>query len=240
MDEPAFVRLQTAVFLSTLNLKPILDLAKTIQDTSNGLLDIDPIVLPVPSDAPAEIPRIILKGAHERWVYQVCASRLDFVFQLPQSELGKAEFGTIIRQQADVSAAIWGAISAKFNASGNRIGIVSTFLSVTDSAVRSLRSRFLPSSTAPEPHELQLHALHRIALGDVLVNRWTRCIAGQAQSANPPQESMRIEIDVNTLPEHVFAVTPSGILKFTEGATELVLNTMESLFGDNPAVERVF
>lgn len=240
MTDLLLVRLQTALFLSTLDLTSKLDLATVIRDGSGALLDADPLILPVPADAPHEVPRLIQRSRDERWICQVAGNRLDIVFQLPPGNQGSTDFQGIARQQAQVGSAIWQAIQTRCNASGNRIGIVSTFRGIMEEAARTLRDRFLIPSNAPEPHELQLHALHSMTLNDVMVNRWTRCTAGPSRSPSSDQGVIQVEIDINTLAAHPLDLTPSRITSFIEGGVNLVLSTMESLFNDSASVERVF
>jgi len=234
MIELDLVRLQTALFLASLDITQKLDLATTIRDASHGLLIADPLLLPIPADAPSELPRLQIKSSDRYWMYQVSGNRFDFVFELPPNKRGTAEFAEIIEKQAQMGSAIWEAIQPKFNASGNRIGIMSQFVSSPENPVQLLRSRFMSSSDAPEPHELQLHVLHKMASGAITVNRWTRCVAGEPPSRAEAQGSLRVEIDINTLPEQSFGLTSAKILNFSDGVKGLVLDTLTALFEDTP------
>jgi hypothetical protein len=240
MIELHFARLQTALFLTSLDMTQKLDLAITIRDASNGLLSTDPLILPVPSDAPPEIPRLVLRSSDGRWTYQVSSNRLDFVFELPPDKREGVEFVEIVEKQAHIGSIIWKTIQPKYSASGNRIGVVSLFVGSPENSVQFLRSRFMLPSDAPEPHELQLHALHRIALGTVTVNRWTRCIVGEPSPRARSRGSLRVEIDINTVPEQSFSLTSAKILNLTDNAKGLVLDTLASLFEDSSSRVGVF
>ncbi len=235
-----FARLQTALFLTSLDTTQKLDLATTIRDASNGLLGADPFVLPIPPDAPPELPRLILKSGDGSWAYLVAGNRVDFVFELPSDKLGTVELADIVERQKHVGSTIWKAIQSKYSASGNRIGVVSLFVGLPENSVNLLRSSFLSSSDAPEPHELQLHALHRMTLGSTMINRWTRCIAGESPPEARFRGSLRVEIDINTLAEQSFSLTSTSILNFTDNAKNLVLDTIASLFEDTPSGTKVF
>jgi hypothetical protein len=241
MLELNLARLQIALFLTSLDTTKMLDLATTIRDSSNGLLDADPLMLPIPSDAPLEFPRLILKSSDGRWTYQVFGNRLDFIFELPPDALGASEFCEIIKRQAYIGSTVWDAIQPKFSASGNRIGVVSLFAGSPEDSVQILRSRFMLPSDAPKPHVLQLHTLHRTALGSITVNRWTRCMAGEFIIAETKRRDLlRVEIDINTIPEQRFSLTSAKIISFAEDVRGLVLATLASLFEDSPSGERIF
>ena len=240
ITEFLLVRLQIALFLSTLDLTSGLDLASAIRDISGRVLDGDPLILPVPGDAPQEVPRVIQVSRDERRTCQVAGNRLDIVFQLPSDTGGSADFQGIARQHAQVSSAIWQVLQSRFKASGYRIGIVSTFRATAEEAARTLRQRFLIPSNAPEPHELQLHVLHTLTLQGVMVNRWARCLAMPSRSPGLGSGVIQLDIDINTLADHPLDVTSSGIIGFIENGIHLVLSTRDSLFSQSESVERVF
>ena len=235
-----FARLQTALFLTSLDITQKLDLATNIRDASGGLLGADPIVLPVPSEGPPEIPRLILKSSDGLWTYQVSGNRIDLIFELPPANLGTVDYAEIVDKQADISGAVWETIQPKHSISGNRIGLVSLFLGSPENPVRFLRSQFITPTDAPEPHELQLHALHRMLLGSVTVNRWVRCIVGEPPPKLRPQGSLRVELDINTVPGQNFGLTSGKISKFTHDAKGLALDTLASLFEGNSSKTGVF
>lgn len=234
-----FVRLQTALFISSLGTAKMLDLAATIRDNSGGLLDADPLMLPVPLDAPAELPRLVLKSSDQHWTYQVSGGRCDFVFEVTPEELGSLNLDEITAKQAQVGSNIWKAMQSKYNIIGYRIGVINLFVGSPDDSVNILRSQFITPSNAPEPSELQLHALHKLTLGSVAVNRWTRCVAGKSPLKIKSIGSLRVEIDINTQTEQKFSLTPEKITSFTSDASKLALSTITSLFGDSPE-EKVF
>ena len=240
MVELHFARLQTALFLTSLDTVKKLDLAMAIRSASGGLLDADPLMLPIPPNAPPELPRLQLRSGDGHWVYQVTGNRLDFVFEPPFDKLGDIEFADTIQRQAQINGSIWDAIQAEYSASGSRIGIVSLFVSLPGDPVRVLQTRFMQPSNAPTPHQLQLHALHKMVLGEIPINRWVRCIAGELPLESGSQDSLRVEIDVNTLPERHFGLGSAAILGFADKVKGLVLNTAASLFEDTPSGERIF
>lgn len=229
MVDLSFVRLQTAIFLTALDLTRKLDLAVAVRKASDSLFDADPLIVPIPADAPPEIPRLQVRSRDGRWTCLVAGSRMDIVFELPPDRHGTTGFDQAVADQAVVCKSTWSALQSEYAAVGNRIGIVSLFLGTADNAIQLVRTRFLLPSDAPEPHELQLHALHRMTLGPDGINRWTRCVASASEGL------IQLEVDINTLPEQRFNVTPANIQHFSEKVRSLVTDTKASLFqGDSP------
>lgn len=215
-------------------------MAQAIREASSGLLTADPVLPNLPAYAPPQVPRLVLRSPDNRWTYQVRGDRLDFVFQLPPEMLGQATLAETRRIQAQTGSAIWEALAAGFQAAGNRIGVVCVFFTRDLGAVGMLRRGFLQPSDAPEPHELQIHALHRMALQDVTVNRWTRVAAGVPLRGDHDRDGLRVEIDVNTLPETPFQVGSESVRGFLQQAEGVVTSTLAVLFDKDQPGMKVF
>ena len=240
MVELNLARLQTAVFLTSLDTTRKLDLAMAIRQASGELLDADPLMLPIPSDAPPEMPRLRIKSDDGYWTCQVTGNRLDLILEIPHDTLGIAESTQTIHRQAQILSSLWEDLQHNFGAAANRMGLVSRFVGPLDNAVEVLRERFLLPSNAPEPHELQLHVLHKMMLGDTPVNRWTRCLSAASSPFSDTQGWIQVDIDVNTVPDHLFTVTPSSLTGFATMVEHLVLDTPMSLFHEDSDTLEVF
>ena len=103
-----------------------------------------------------------------------------------------------------------------------------------------LRRGFLQPSDAPEPHELQIHALHRMALRDVSVNRWTRVAGGVPLRGDHDRDGLRVEIDVNTLPESPFQISGESIQDFMQQTEGIFTSTLAVLFDKDQPGMKVF
>lgn len=240
MIEFSVLQSQIALFLTTLDARKMLNLAVAIQEASADLLDSDPLVLPLPPDAPPEFPRLRLNSSDGYWIFQVAGTRLDFFYERSFSQQGMEAFEEIVDRQAQIYSNIWKMLQEKYTASGSRIGVIGKFGSSPQNAVQILKSKFMAISDAAEQHELQLHALHKLSLGGVEINRWTRCAATKSDSEGGSKNLLRVEIDINTSPDQPFDLTPVKILDFINDAKGLILDTMASLFEDKPAGKKVF
>jgi len=112
MVDLSFSRLQTALFLTSLDSTRMLELATAIRNAAGGLLDADPMMLPLPSDSPPEIPRLTLRSSDRQWACQMSGNRLDLVFELSPDDLGTADFSDTAERQAHICSGIWKAIES--------------------------------------------------------------------------------------------------------------------------------
>jgi hypothetical protein len=117
------VQSQIALFLTTLDTRKMLNVAVAIQETSDDLLDADPLVLPIPADAPPEFPRLRLNSRDGHWIFQVAGTRLDFFYERSSGQQGMEEFKDIVDKQAQIYNNIWQMLQKKYNASGSEINI---------------------------------------------------------------------------------------------------------------------
>ena len=60
--------------------------ASALNDVLSGVLDGDPAIIPLPDDAPPEIPRIILKSKDEQYNLKTANSRIDFFFRYKKEQ----------------------------------------------------------------------------------------------------------------------------------------------------------
>jgi hypothetical protein len=235
-----FVRLQTVFFLSSLDFSSKLKLALTLTEILEDLFDTEPTILPVPDNFPQEIPRLVLKSKDKIWTYQVSFNRFELVFDLPPEKYGTGEFEDVLGIHAQTGLNIWESLQTDYKASGHRIGVVTGFASLGDNLVDVLRSRFVQPSSAPEPHELQLHALHKLPIDNLNINRWVRCFAGPARPDKfEANNLLRVEVDINSVPEETFDLTSDNIQRFFDQVKVEVLSTSASLFDDSPT-KRIF
>lgn len=234
-----FVRLQTVFFLTSLNLTNKLNLALNLRDASNNLFDTDPTILPIPDDVP-EMPKLALRSRDKLWAYQVANRRFEFVFELSPDKFNTVTFEEAVEQHAQLGNNIWETLQTKHDASGSRIGVVSTFVSLGSDLVKELRSALMQPSNAPDPRELQLYALHKLPLDNINVNRWVRCSAGSPQTNLEANSLLRVEIDFNTIPQEKFDLTTESIEWFVKRIGGEVLNVKASLFSSGSANERIF
>ena len=240
MTNFSIAQLQVALFLTTIDLTKPLKVAVAIQNASEEFFDADPLMLPIPPDAPTDIPRIRLSSSNEHWAFHVAGERLDCLYK-PHADKRESpeKFEGIIGKQAQICGDIWEILQKQFSVSGKRIGVISTFVASPESPVETLRSKFIPASNASEPYELQLHALHKMSLENIPINRWTRCTAANLPLEQKPRDALRLQIDINTLTEQSFDLTQVSIRAFVNNAKSLTLETVTSLFGDSTS-QKVF
>ena len=177
-------------------------LLKSLLNWCGDVFDCDPIVLPLPEDAPAEIPRITLQNSEKSLKLELSPLRVNF-FRLranPTEIIRAAEF------LAEANALL-GQYMAESGAKCGRIAGVLTRYAFRDKPQSEIAEHFCKKEFLKEPFgkpsAFELHALRKYKYKKMFdVNSWVRIKSGQIKpSAGPPQQAVFAEQDINTFAE---------------------------------------
>ncbi len=161
----------------------------------------DPVVLPIPKEAPPEIPRIVLKNPSDNLGLQIALARADLY---ANAKLG-AEI--VSEQVFDEAIAIMEQVLDALHVRPGRLAVLATYGLKCDDPAATLVNHFCKSEWSDggplaDLESFELHAHRRLALLEGLtVNSWVRCKTGQMSEGKRSFPALAIERDVNTLAE---------------------------------------
>lgn len=167
-----------------------------------GMFDGEPVVLPLPADAPPEIPRIILQNKDASKKIEFAPTRVN-IFRKKTIENDKIDVQEFILE----SAAILKDYLRITRARCGRLATVLHRFSLQEDPSKEIASHFCkePFLRNPfnRPASFELHARKRYQFIKALeVNSWVRIKSGQVQY--PSEDSkpiVLVEQDINTLSE---------------------------------------
>jgi len=159
-----------------------------------------PVSMPLPSNAPYEIPRIILKSSNNQYKIEIAFARAN-VFWLRQSEEDKIDIGEFL----DFSASLlWDYSTSVSGKIGRIAALLNRFVKVPNPGL------FLAQNFCKErwqvtpfnrPEKFEIHAHKRYMLSNRYnVNSWVRCKSGSINMPSP-EPIILVEQDINTLSE---------------------------------------
>ncbi len=168
----------------------------------NDQLGGDPVSLPLPADAPAEIPRIILSSKDKTLRMQISPLRVDLRWE------AVSDVPVQIHQVCDLARKGFSVFSRATNAKPTRLALVVTRYHPTQNPAALLASHFcrpeflvnLPEHKAAlaRPENFELHA-HKITdLGQFRVNSWIRFKSANLQRGPKSDRIILVEQDLNT------------------------------------------
>lgn len=163
-------------------------------DSFNG----DTVAIPIPGDAPKEIPRIILHSADGKFKLEIAESRVNF-FRYRQDGDVKVDidqilnlYSRILREYKDCTQATIGRLAL----------VVVKFLEQEDPGL-VLASHFCKDKWIIEPFDrpenFEIHSHRKYTLEGFNVNSWVRCKTERLARDNEP--IILVTQDINTLAE---------------------------------------
>jgi len=190
------------LFVGVLNLENKLKLASDIISASEKILEGDPTILPIPPDAPPEIPRIITKSKDERYTCNVSLNRIDLFFK-PKGR-DEQSLDIVSGEYLKLLLNLTNLLKENFKIAIPRIGIVANLLLELSESSNTyvLRKYIKESSLISETHEAQIHALNKITLPNkIKANRWLKIITSRSAQDPSDDKYLSISIDINSVRE---------------------------------------
>jgi len=204
------VKFQAAFFLSAIDLSSKIKIVELVQRNSDGLLNVDPFIVPSNMNIPDEIPIIIMQDQISGWTFQISKERIDFVFDSKSdNEINFDELFSIFKK---ITIKQWSSFSNDFFAKGNRAGLISTFVNIVDNPTNYIIQKYLKNGELEGSIETQLHYLKKECVENINLNIWTRMIGVSKTQDKPPR--LINEIDINTQPEFEFILSEVSLNDF--------------------------
>ena len=200
---------QAATFYTSLQFATGKLLGPLLADVGDKL-DGDPVTIPVPENAPPEVPRIILSSKDGTLRLEISLARVDIRWarraqgsEMPLSDFNDFAYNTLRHLQRYL------------NAPSGRLGLAATRFQPSENPGRVLAEHFCRPellSTTPDtkgplnrPENFEIHAHKRFVLGRFRVNSWVRAKSGRLESDSVKQPIILVEQDLNTLAEEAEA-----------------------------------
>ena len=226
-----FVRRILVVLFSNISLSDRIGVAQSLNKATKNLFGGEQTILPIPDDAPPEIPRIMLGDKDKMFRCHISPRRLEFSLEPKKGEnrtLGDIQ-DDFLSQLSNVSRSA----KAELKARVERLGVVvNSVMFPEEPCTNFLIRRFLKQGMVVDPHEVNLHFLHKFALGEFEVNRWQRfsCVSPKDKGVLEGAKVLHIETDINTVPEIKYDFSVEQIPAFCSQVITFMESDLESLF----------
>ena len=191
-----------------------LKVANTINDKLSGFFDGDPIILPIPEDAPPEFPRIQMNSKDGRYSLVVAKGRLDFIFRKKEDE---SEVLFPVPGVFEKFLTIFQYFKEDIHAQITRYAMVTNWIIELEKipTAEFLLSKYVRSETPiTKPYELELHYLNKESIAELKVNNWTRIKSTRKISEQEQNWFINLNMDINTLSETAYELNKESLLRF--------------------------
>lgn len=220
-------QVQLVLFSPVIAIADKLKTANALNGVLSGILDGDPGVLPLPDDAPSEIPRILLKSKDEQYKLQIANKRIDFIFCYKKDE---EETLFLAPGLFEKFAGVFQYFKENIHTQFTRSAIVTNWIIELEKfpGAEYLLTKYIHEE-APlrDPYELELHYLTKESVAGFNVNKWTR-IKSARKISEPEQNKLIVfHIDINTLAEETYEFDEELLQKFLNEGSKVVNDTIE-------------
>jgi len=189
---------QAAFFSNGFPLENKLDFATKLVAAIKHF-DGEPALLPIPSDAPTEIPRIILKSKDTKFICNVSLQRVDLFFN-PKTEQ-EQDFSNLMKSIEGVlkkTVSFFETSKIKINRAGVSVNLIKD---LEEGSNNYLCKKYLKTGLIADSSELELHILNKFDLKKFKINRWIRIKTLREKSVPENDKLLSINIDINSLQE---------------------------------------
>ncbi len=204
-------------------------LVSNINDALQGLFDGDLAILPIPDDAPAEIPRIILKSNDEKYTLQITTKRVNFFYNY-RPEDSPIEFPT--NGLYDKFIKICKGFIEEVHCQFSRAAIITRWIiELTGSGAEYVFSTYLQEDVPfKDPYDLELHCLTKENVSGCKTNKWVR-IKSARKASDPSQNNLlTVLIDINTIAEEQYEFGDVLLTQFLNESSDITKETIGAHF----------
>jgi len=203
------VKLQLALFFQNQLSRPD-TLMNGVNSSMGNLFDAMPQILPIPSDAPAEIPRVQMRSENGKYSCNIACSRIDFILNGDfRDEVAWPELTRDFLAKAKLF------VSYVFGESKIiRFGLIGNFFIPDRSATTSMTRKYLKVDLN-SAEEINLRFNKRSSSHGLNLNNITSVNTAVAETKGVSDKGIFIELDVNNIPTYE-AIRMDDLLKLIE------------------------
>ena len=203
MPEFTVVKVLAAIFTPDFNISNSLKIANTAFNLMGDRLDGEPTILPIPQDAPADIPRVTLQSSDNLLSLSVAPSRTNLVFSIPlELVVDIIDYSSYYSNMSKFLVEF----SAELDLNIQRLGYVTDRLIIADNALSLILDRFcnkdqiIKGRPFYNPKRFEIHSLKKYDWEGFQLNSWVRLkflpIKSKDEKIKP---ALLVQNDLNTL-----------------------------------------
>ncbi len=207
------MKFQGVLFLSNIDMSSPAKIAVNLKESPklpfNGLESI----LPIPADAPQEIPRIILNSKDGKFTCNIGLNRVDLFVNYKNPVTNNID--TDIQEVIKYLINIYSILVVRFDANSNRLAaVIETIEELTISSKTFLERTLLKDKLNDKTYTTQFNILFKDKLDSFEVNKWVKMTTLRNKTDLQNDKAVQINYDINTLKENQILVNSSSIEKF--------------------------
>jgi hypothetical protein len=217
---------QLVIYSTGIVITNKLKVANAINDNLSCLFNSDPIILPLPEDAPPEFPRIQMFSKDKRYSLSITSNRIDFIFQYKEEDEKLFPIPGFLEK----FLTIFQYFSENLHTQFTRSAIVTNWIIELEniSAAEVLLDKYIQDKTPiVKPYELELHYLTKGFAAEFEINKWVRIKSARKMGEPEKNNLIVFLIDINTIAEKTYEFDKDSLQRFLEQSNRITEETIE-------------
>lgn len=223
--------IQTVFFLSDFRLTDKPSFTKELLDLTKDTFNDEPLILPIPDDAPKDIPRIVLKSTDSSYYANISLDKLDFNFRVI-GEGVDLKFKETIDGYLNNIEKIYNFLLNYEHTRISRIGFITRFfIRLEEGTPTFIKNKFLKKGLFPNARSIDISENERISLEPYQLNKLIN-IKSLKKREEKEFKGLLTEIDINTIKEEDY--------DFKIGPLKKLLIEIKKYIMDNDLPQSIF
>ena len=221
---------KAVLFTQRINLSKPIEIAGSFMSNAGigNLYNGQPMILPIPQDAPSEIPRIILKNANKSYACNISQDRIDFTFSRKEAHATLQDVSNTFLNHLISHVEV---INNNLRVSIIRVGVVVTLIfPLKESSNKFVSEKFLKEHLFENSYEVQIGILKREQLAGFETNCWFKMNTLRNKKDQSDDRALLIAYDVNTLPEKLFDLNRDQVSIFYNSSIKYISDSLKVYF----------
>lgn len=194
MSKEKLVQLQLALFFKTNEERPD-KFADKIDEALNGIFDQMPTIIPVPSDAPPEIPLVMMNSKNGKYNCNIARSRIDFTVNFAATTgSNTVQLSEFIELARPFASLIFGYKEIV------RFGFVGQYFFKNTDPIKKIQSKYIKNNLG-DLEELNIRYNRRFENNGIVCNDIIDISKGALnETGKASQSGVFIQRDMNNVP----------------------------------------
>jgi len=204
MPEFRVIKFQGSIFTPDLVISNSLKFMNTVGELQDEVLQGNPTALPIPQDAPAEIPRFQFVSQDGKWMLTISLVRTDLIFFDPSDPSAASQTGIDAETFSKKCSNFFGNYKDKLDLRVQRLAFVTERISPDDNASNFIIGKFCREDMTHEGKPLnnvsrfEIHSLKKYDWASYRLNSWVRIKAVDLKT-DKTVPCLFLQNDLNTL-----------------------------------------
>ena len=198
------VKFQGTIFTPELNIANPLKIANIVAELIPDISDGTPTILPIPQDAPSDVPRIIFNSSDKKLSVNISLQRTNLFYEIPPMD---ADNEIDIDKYAKISSVFFVGLKKKMDCRVQRIALVTDRIEYREDALEYILNKFCRENQIGNHRpfhnakRFEIHSHKKYGWEDYNINSWVRLkfLLVKMKDSGEMKSTIFVQNDINTL-----------------------------------------